>query len=103
MIKENLYKILGLPDFASLDEIKKVYRKLAMKHHPDKEGGDEERMKLINAAYDILSKRKDEYDVRLRQATGRPVVIIRTYYGGQTVATDTTAPRTKTWTFSSGN
>ena len=98
MIRESLYKILGLQNFASPEEIKKAYRKLALMHHPDR-GGDQERMKLINAAYDILSKRKDEYDMRLRQA-GRPaVVIVRTYYGGGTVATDTTATGTWGWTF----
>jgi len=77
MIRKSLYKILGLQDFASLDEIKKEYRRLALIHHPDR-GGNLERMKLINSAYDILSKRKTEYDTRLR-GSGRSVVIIRTY------------------------
>ena len=48
------YGILGVPKTSSEDEIKKAYRKLAMKHHPDK-GGDPEQFKKIQGAYDILS------------------------------------------------
>ena len=48
------YGVLGIPQTASEDEVKKAYRKLAMKHHPDK-GGDPEQFKKIQGAYDILS------------------------------------------------
>jgi DnaJ-class molecular chaperone len=48
------YKILGLARGASADEIKKAYRSLAMKHHPDR-GGSEAQFKDIATAYDILS------------------------------------------------
>lgn len=48
------YKILGLSNGATDDEIKKAYRKLAMKHHPDR-GGSEEQFKDIATAYEILS------------------------------------------------
>jgi len=48
------YESLGIHKGASDDEIKKSYRKLAMKHHPDK-GGDPEQFKKIQGAYDILS------------------------------------------------
>ena len=104
MIRESLYKILGLPDFASPEEIKKVYRKLALIHHPDR-GGDQERMKLINAAYDILSKRKNEYDARLRQARRPAVVIIRHTYYGPGAGTDSTSTGSGVWgwTFNSRN
>jgi len=103
MIRKSLYKILGLQDFASLDEIKKEYRRLALIHHPDR-GGNLERMKLINSAYDILSKRKTEYDARLRSAS-RPVIIIKTYkwsYAGQqqgATTSATTNPGAYGWTF----
>ncbi len=53
------YKILGVSPSASDEEIKKAYRTLAKKYHPDLNPGDEvaaQRMNEINAAYDILSK-----------------------------------------------
>ncbi|MBI5138525.1 MAG: molecular chaperone DnaJ [Candidatus Vogelbacteria bacterium] len=61
---KNYYEILGIEKSASTDDIKKAFRKLAMKYHPDKSGGDEKKFKEINEAYQILSdsgKRK-EYD-----------------------------------------
>jgi len=61
---KNYYDILGIEKSSSKDEIKKAFRKLAQKHHPDKSGGDEKKFKEINEAYQILSddgKRK-EYD-----------------------------------------
>lgn len=48
------YKTLGLDKGASIEEIKKAYRSLAMKHHPDR-GGDEAKFKEIAAAYEALS------------------------------------------------
>jgi len=58
-----LYEVLGVEKTASEKEIKKAYRKLAVKHHPDK-GGDEHLFKEINAAYEILSdeKKRELYD-----------------------------------------
>ncbi len=49
------YKILGIDKTASPEEVKKAYRKLAHQHHPDKDGGNEEKFKEINEAYQILS------------------------------------------------
>lgn len=63
---KDYYAVLGLAKGASDDEIKQAYRKLAMKHHPDREGGDEVRFKEIKEAYEVLSdsaKRKS-YDSR---------------------------------------
>ncbi len=64
------YKILGVPRNAEQDEIKKAYRKLARKHHPDA-GGDEAKFKEINEAYEVLSdeKKRQIYD---QYGTGNP-------------------------------
>lgn len=60
MAKADFYQILGVQKGASQDEIKKAYRAMAMKYHPDKNAGDksaEAKFKEINEAYDVL---KDE-------------------------------------------
>lgn len=55
----NAYQTLGLPRTATEDDIKKAYRKLAMKHHPDREGGSEEKFKEVKEAYEYLIKMGD--------------------------------------------
>lgn len=63
---KSLYSTLEISENASTDEIKKAYRKLARKYHPDinKEAGAEEKFKEITAAYEILSdpEKKAQYD-----------------------------------------
>lgn len=61
---EDYYKILGVSKGASDDEIKKAYRKLAHMHHPDKAGGNEQKFKEINQAYQVLSDKakRAQYD-----------------------------------------
>jgi molecular chaperone DnaJ len=66
-MSEDLYKILGVSRDASQDEIKKQYRKLAMKHHPDRNNGNAESeaiFKKLSTAYDTLSDpaKRSEYD-----------------------------------------
>jgi len=61
------YEVLGLKKGATVEEIKKAYRKLAVKYHPDKNPGDnkaEDRFKEINEAYAVLSdpKKKEQFD-----------------------------------------
>src|ERR1700728_1879424 len=66
-LEKDYYKVLGVTKSSSADEIKKSYRKLARKYHPDANKGDpkaEERFKEISEAYNVLSdeKRRKEYD-----------------------------------------
>jgi len=71
---ENYYKILGVDKNASEEEIKKAYRKLAHQYHPDKAGGNEERFKEINEAYQVLSNRqkRQQYDQFGQVFSGQP-------------------------------
>ncbi|MBT3311516.1 MAG: DnaJ domain-containing protein [Desulfobacterales bacterium] len=67
MSEKDYYKILGVSKNASEEEIKKVYRKLAMKYHPDKTKGDknsEDKFKKISEAYAVLSdkEKRKQYD-----------------------------------------
>ena len=67
MSNQDFYATLGVARGASDDEIKKAYRKLAMKYHPDRNPGDaaaEEKFKEIQKAYDVLSdpQKKSAYD-----------------------------------------
>jgi len=89
MAQQDYYQTLGVGREADAEEIRKAYRKLARKHHPDLNPGDkaaEERFKKVQEAYDILSdtKKKQMYDqygfywkmarperARVRSAAGR--------------------------------
>ena len=75
------YKTLGVPRTASTEEIKKAFRKLARKNHPDA-GGDEEKFKEINEAYEVLSddKKRKLYD---QYGTANENQIPRGWGGGE--------------------
>lgn len=67
MSERDLYQVLGVPRDADAAAIKKAYRKLAMKYHPDRNQGDtkaEEKFKEVQSAYDVLSdeKKRSLYD-----------------------------------------
>jgi len=71
--RKNYYEILGVPEGASTDEVRKAFRRLAKKHHPDVNPGDkasEARFKEANEAHEVLSDRKkrEEYDALRRGA-----------------------------------
>ncbi len=61
---KDYYKILGVDRNATEEEIKKAYRKMAHKYHPDKKTGDEAKFKEINEAYQVLSdkQKRAQYD-----------------------------------------
>jgi curved DNA-binding protein len=76
MPAKDYYKILRVRKDASADEMKKAYRKLAMKYHPDRNKGDavaEERFKEINEAYAVLSdtEKRKQYDMFGAEGFGR--------------------------------
>ena len=59
MAKRDYYEVLGVTKNASADELKKAYRRLAMKHHPDRNPDDksaEEKFKEIHTAYETLRR-----------------------------------------------
>lgn len=61
---KDYYEILGIPKGSPKDEVKKAFRKMAAKYHPDKKTGDEEKYKEVTEAYSVLNddKKKAEYD-----------------------------------------
>ena len=63
-MSKDYYNILGVEKGASKDEVKKGFRKMAAKYHPDKKTGDEEKYKEVTEAYSVLGdeKKKAEYD-----------------------------------------
>ena len=69
---KDYYEILGIQKGASKDEVKRAFRKLAAKYHPDKKTGDEAKFKEISEAYSTLSddKKRAEYDTYGRSYAG---------------------------------
>lgn len=65
--QDDFYHLLGVSRDASLDEIKKEYRKLSLLYHPDKKTGDEKKYSMINLAFKVLSneKKRQKYDSAL--------------------------------------
>ncbi|HSR88863.1 MAG TPA: molecular chaperone DnaJ [Candidatus Udaeobacter sp.] len=63
-MSKDYYKILGVDKNASVDDIKKAFKKAAMQHHPDRPGGDEAKFKEVNEAYQVLNdkEKRQRYD-----------------------------------------
>ncbi len=76
MAEKDYYEILGVSKDASQKEIKKAFRRLAQKYHPDKKGGDTKKFQKINEAYQTLSNEKkrnmyDRFGSAYKQAGGQ--------------------------------
>lgn len=83
MSQKNPYTILGVQPNASQEEIKKAYRKLSLKHHPDR-GGDEEKFKELSAAYEQLTN-TDRNNINSFNNQGVPINmddLIKSMFGG---------------------
>jgi molecular chaperone DnaJ len=84
---KNPYEVLGLKDGASVEEIKKAYRELVKKYHPDRyrdnplSGLAEEKLREINEAYDILMKNASNGQRTYQQQQQRQHTDARGYYG----------------------
>lgn len=98
-VSDDFYQKLGLSDFASIEEIKKAYRRLVLIHHPDR-GGSLEKMKELNHIYDILTKHKEEYDSWLRRNKYRSSVFVQVIYNYGWGFADNS---TNSWTYSTSN
>lgn len=75
----NYYELLGIPDTATQDDVKRAYRLLAKQYHPDSSGGDksaEEKFKQVSEAYQVLSdsKKRSKYDLIRQNASRRQQV-----------------------------
>jgi DnaJ-class molecular chaperone len=75
------YSVLGVPENATPEQIKKQYRKLSLELHPDRPGGDANKFKIINEAYETLSddQRRKQYD---RELHPQDVNIFDMMFGG---------------------
>jgi len=76
MANKDYYEVLGLDKSASDDEIKKAFKKAALKYHPDRNQGNaeaEEKFKEINEAYQVLSdpEKKQRYDQLIKMLQER--------------------------------
>ena len=79
----NYYEILNVTKDSSIDEIKKSYRKLSMKYHPDKNNGEDSKMKELTEAYSIIGdhNKKKKYDIEM--SAPNPEELINMFFGKQ--------------------
>lgn len=83
-MKKNFYNILGVDTNAKPNHIKNAFRKLSLQFHPDKMGGDVEKFKEINEAYQILSdpEKKTDYDSIKTGGMINPEDIFKMFFDG---------------------
>lgn len=87
-MKKNYYQILELTQTATAEEIKKAYRRLSKKYHPDANPGNmqaQERFQEISEAYVVLGdeKKRKEYDVKLQEGSRQQGQAQKQKTGGQ--------------------
>ena len=68
--KRDYYEVLGIPRTASIDEIKKSYRKLALKYHPDKNPGDSEAEEKFKEIGEVSKQSRHQRAIRQQKAKG---------------------------------
>jgi DnaJ-class molecular chaperone len=80
----SLYDRLGVEKNASIEEISKAFKKLSIKYHPDKPGGDPEKFKEINHAKDVLTdpERRRVYDMTGSDEEGAGGINLAEMFGG---------------------
>lgn len=67
----NSYEILGVKKSSTPEEIKKAYKKLALKYHPDRPNGDEHKFKRIAQAYEVITQSKESGNANMNEFFGR--------------------------------
>jgi hypothetical protein len=87
--KKDYYATLGADEDASQSEIERLYKRMAVRHHPDR-GGDEEEMKALNEAYGVLGDRvrRRAYDAERREHVEVPVEVNAPPYASPSAKAD---------------
>ncbi len=75
-MQKDYYNVLGVEKGATKDDIKKAFRKLAHRYHPDKKGGNESKFKEVNEAYGILSDDTRPAQGFVRGLSGRTAGVV---------------------------
>lgn len=79
---KDYYKVLSLSDNCTHDDIKKSFRKLSYKHHPDKNDGNDSVFKEVSEAYSILSDKEKRRQYDMERKMGNPIDLINSLFGG---------------------
>lgn len=79
---KDYYKVLNLSDDCTHDDIKKSFRKLSYKHHPDKNNGNDSVFKQVSEAYSILSDKEKRRQYDMERKMGNPIDLINSLFSG---------------------
>jgi len=81
-MNKNLYNILGINNDANMDHIKNAFRKLSLQFHPDRNGGDIDKFKEVNGAYQVLSDPDERKKYDLTKGCFGPEDIFKMFFDG---------------------